>query len=139
MAAMRRLGSLWLPEAACLLLVLLLLLPPPAAGQQQSDATIEGLYRFPLCIDGGRGCIDIDPHGAAPASGPFKLSGSSDGHGSALSAPGAGAVLSVAWDAHRPGGGGYVMREERRKSKGQGGEALVPLAHATALDGEFEL
>ncbi len=156
MAPAGRLGPLCPPLALLLpvLLVLLLLLPPPVAAQQQQQqqqqegGTVERLYRFPLCLDGGGGGGDgggcTHPQAAtAAAPPPNKLGGvdgggSSSSDGSALSAPGAGAVLAVAWDPRRPGGGGYVLREERRMGEGQGqdGEGVVLLANATALEGE---
>jgi hypothetical protein len=130
--------------AVLLLLLLVLVLSPPVAAQQrqqqqkqQQGATIESLYRFPLCLqgDGGGGCLDH----AADAVAATGADGAGLGGSGALSAPGAGAVLSVAWDPSREG---YVLRAEGRKGKaGQEEEAAaagwVRLANATALEGAF--
>lgn len=109
------------------LLALQLLLPLVSAQRPQEG--IEGLYRSPLLIcpndggGGGGGCIDPTAAGAAGAGG-----------AGATSAPGPGAVLSVAWDTGR---NGYVLLQEGAaggKLAGDG-EDRVLLANATAADG----
>ena len=131
------LASLWL-------LLLLALQPPPAVAAQQSQqqpqptagaAGVEAWYRFPLCLQSatGQGCLDASAAAAAsPDSlfGGFSGGGGGGGGSRALSAPGAGAVLSVAWDPAREG---YILW--RQKAMTGADPPGVLLANATAVEG----
>lgn len=108
-------------------LALLLLQPPPLAFAQQTQKEgIEGLYLSPLLCPDGRGCVG--PAVALAKDG--AAGGRGDDGGSALSPPGPGAVLSVAWDASRKG---YVLHEAGGEA-GAGGDWVL-LANATAAEG----
>lgn len=104
-----------------LLLVLQLLLLPLVSAQHTEG--IEGLYRSQLLLcpneAGVGGCAFDLPAGAG-----------------AISAPGPGAVLSVAWDTGRSG---YVLLQEGpaggKGASDDGGERVL-LANATAADGK---
>lgn len=132
--APRRLPLPLLPLLLLALLLLLVLRPPPAAAQhsQQQPQGIEAWYRFPLCLQSaGNECLDPSSSADTPFfGGGFIHDGGSSSQ--ALSAPGAGAVLSVGWDPAREG---YVLWRQQAGGAHPEGARLLLLANATAVEG----